>query len=102
MKQTSQPRTPVEPSKSAGSKYPAGPQPDTSQNAKVFPPDSPVDVPNLPTAPDSKKPRPDQTDISRHEPNPDQPGPAVDRSTSSWADNTNPAPDKKNARSSLF
>jgi hypothetical protein len=61
---------------------------------KVFPPDSPVDVPNLPRPP--KRGSPDEAR--------DAGQPAEDSQTeSSWADNTRPAPYKKNVRiSNIF
>jgi hypothetical protein len=61
---------------------------------KVFPPDSPVDVPNLPQPPQG-----DADDATR-----ETGQPVADRQTdSSWADNTQPAPDKKNVRiSNIF
>ncbi|ARP91147.1 hypothetical protein CAL14_13305 [Bordetella genomosp. 9] len=56
---------------------------------KVFPPDSPVDVPNLPRPP--KNGAPDEARDSGQ--------PREDAQTdSSWADNTKPAPNKKNVR----
>jgi hypothetical protein len=59
--------------------------------AKVFPPDSPVDVPNLP-----RKPKGHARDAAAQASQP-----AEDAQTeSSWADNTQPAPNKKNVRSS--
>lgn len=59
--------------------------------AKVFPPDSPVDVPNLP-----RKPKVHARDAAR-----EASQPAEDVQTeSSWADNTRPAPNKKNVRTS--
>jgi hypothetical protein len=64
---------------------------------KVFPPDSPVDVPNLPQPPQG-----DADDATRETGETGQP--VADRQTdSSWADNTQPAPDKKNVRiSNIF
>ncbi|OZI59875.1 hypothetical protein [Bordetella genomosp. 11] len=59
--------------------------------AKVFPPDSPVDVPNLP--------RPPQDPAADEARNASQPVEDA-ASGSSWADNTKPAPYKKRVRDS--
>lgn len=87
-------QTRTEPEKSPGTGQPASTHaPKADINAKIFPPDSPVDVPNMP-APRTQA----QEDQAR-----EQSGPAEDDSTdSSWADNTKPAPRKKNARTSIF
>jgi hypothetical protein len=68
--------------------------PEAGTQGKVFPPDSPVDVPNLPRPPE-KGERNEARDASH---------PAEDKQTeSSWADNTQPAPYKKNVRiSNIF
>lgn len=60
---------------------------------KVFPPDSPVDVPNLPQPP--RRGTPDEArDASQ---------PVEDAGDgSSWADNTKPAPYKKRVRDSNY
>ncbi|CAM3634170.1 hypothetical protein [Bordetella flabilis] len=69
----------------------AGRRTDGGTEGKVFPPDSPVDVPNLPQPPH------DDASDAAHE----AAQPVADRKTdSSWADNTQPAPDKKNVRTS--
>lgn len=72
-------------------------------NARAFPPSDTVDVPNLPKA--VKKPG--AADADSHSaglasPGAEQSNPDVDTTTHSWADNTQPAPDKKNARSSIL
>ncbi|AOB30775.1 hypothetical protein AKI39_08815 [Bordetella sp. H567] len=60
-------------------------------HGKVFPPDSPVDVPNLP------RPRQDRAhDEARNASQPVEDA----GSGSSWADNTKPAPYKKRVRDS--
>ncbi|HTJ99811.1 MAG TPA: hypothetical protein VL522_09325 [Bordetella sp.] len=60
-------------------------------HGKVFPPDSPVDVPNLPPPP--KAGTPDEARNASQ--------PAEDTGTGSgWADNTQPAPYKKRVRDS--
>jgi len=70
---------------------------ETSLNARVFPPATPVDVPNLP-----KKAAPAKaasTGTGGTKPN----GPAVETDTEhNWADSTQPAPYKKKARTSIF
>ncbi|ALM83705.1 hypothetical protein [Bordetella sp. N] len=67
----------------------------TSLNARIFPPATPVDVPNLPPkkakaaelTPDGAKPL----------------GPSVETDAEhNWADSTQPAPYKKKARTSIF
>lgn len=64
----------------------------TSDQAKVLPPDSPVDVPRRP--PPAPKTADEASAQSR---------PPVDAQTeSNWADGTRPQPRAKNARSSLF
>jgi hypothetical protein len=60
-------------------------------NFILYPPDSAVDVPNLPH-PDPAK------DETRAQSQPR----ANDKAESNWADDDLPAPDAKNARSSLF
>lgn len=60
---------------------------------KVFPPDSPVDVPNRPAPVTPPDPRDTpQGNLPPHD----------DRADSSWADNTDPAPHKTNVRSSII
>lgn len=63
----------------------------TQGNFILYPPDSPVDVPNLPH-PDPAK------DEARAQSQPR----ANDKPESNWADDDLPAPDAKNARSSLL
>ncbi|CAM3751186.1 hypothetical protein [Bordetella bronchialis] len=58
---------------------------------RVFPPDSPVDVPNLPRPPQEGTP-----DEARDASQPQ----AETRGDGSWADNTKPAPYKKHVRDS--
>jgi hypothetical protein len=60
---------------------------ETGTQARVFPPDSPVDVPNLPPPAGDEARDADQR-------------PADTETESSWADNTQPAPRKKNVRTS--
>lgn len=67
-------------------------------NARAFPPNDTVDVPNLPKAvepSDRARATPDSADAA-------QSNPDVDTTEHSWADTTQPAPDKKNARSSIL
>ena len=68
------------------------------ENAQAFPPNDPVDVPNLPKA---VKPA-ESAPAGKHPPDAAQSNPNVDTTKHSWADNTQPAPDKKNARSSIL
>jgi hypothetical protein len=70
------------------------PRADANTQGKVFPPDSPVDVPNLPQPPKD----------GAHDETRDTGQPSEDSLTeSSWADNTQPAPYKKNVRiSNIF
>lgn len=69
----------------------------TSLNARVFPPATPVDVPNLP-----KKVAPAKAS-SASTGGTGQNGPAVETDTEhNWADSTQPAPYKKKARTSIF
>ncbi len=67
------------------------PRTDSSAQDKVFPPDSPVDVPNLP-GPAPAGGVEEARDASK---------PAEDTNADSdWADTTQPAPDKKRVRNS--
>jgi hypothetical protein len=63
----------------------------TSTQGKISPPDSPVDVPNLPPAP-----APGDRTGAQGNAAPDEDG----STESSWADNTRAAPAKKNVRNS--
>jgi len=73
------------------------------ENARAFPPSDTVDVPNLPKAvkkaggSDADSHSAGSTSAGAAQSNPD-----VDTTKHSWADNTQPAPDKKNARSSIL
>lgn len=60
-------------------------------NFALYPPDSPVDVPNLP------RPDPKLDEAAKQS----QPR-ADEQEESNWADNDKPAPNAKNARSSLL
>lgn len=64
---------------------------EASEQGRVFPPDSPVDVPNLPQAPTAETP-----DEARNASQPEE----ETRGDGSWADNTKPAPYKKHVRDS--
>ncbi|MDQ2147135.1 hypothetical protein RBI22_00305 [Alcaligenaceae bacterium C4P045] len=68
------------------------------ENARAFPPSGPVDVPNLPKAVKNA----DQSAAGAESAEAAQSTPEVDTTKHSWADNTQPAPDKKNARSSIL
>jgi len=59
---------------------------------KLFPPDSPVDVPNTPP------PAPPESGAAGAESNPE----AETRADDSWADNTKPAPYKKTVRGNPY
>ena len=80
---------------------------------KLFPPSSPVEVPEMPTTNQAQDQTPDkgplrqferEADAKAHSDAADADGKArkIDPSTSSWADSTQPAPDKKNARTSIL
>ncbi|OWT77219.1 hypothetical protein CEY04_14725 [Achromobacter sp. HZ28] len=70
---------------------------ETSLNARVFPPATPVDVPNLPKKVESTRAGAAGTAGTK----PD--GPAVETDAEhNWADSTQPAPYKKKARTSIF
>lgn len=107
------------------SKQPSKPQPrthpksETSDHApeessgKIFAPDSPVDVPNFPKLNTEHDQTPDKAPLKQFEreadaqarnESSDQDGKPrkIDPSKSSWADSTQPAPDKKNARTSIL
>ncbi|WP_454690849.1 hypothetical protein [Achromobacter aloeverae] len=62
----------------------------TSLNARVFPPSTPVDVPRLPP----RKAKAGETDAGH--------APVETDTEHNWADNTQPAPYKKKARTSIF
>jgi len=64
----------------------------TPDQAKVLPPDSPVDVPRQPP------PVPKAADEANAQSRP----PVDEQTESNWADGTRPQPRAKNARSSLF
>ncbi|ARP81042.1 hypothetical protein CAL12_09420 [Bordetella genomosp. 8] len=64
---------------------------EAGEQGRVFPPDSPVDVPNLPPAPTASTP-----DEARDASQPEE----ETRGDGSWADNTKPAPYKKHVRDS--
>jgi len=72
---------------------PPGGQAAASSSPKVFPPDSPVDVPRQPAP--ARPPDPGQSAQGNLPPHDQQ-------SDSSWADNTEPAPHKTNVRSSII
>ena len=85
----------------------------TDSTGKVIPPDSKVDVPNLPKADPDKDATPDKGPLNAFKREAElrsdasatpQDGKArkVDPTASSWADSTQPAPDKKNARTSIL
>jgi len=68
---------------------------ETSLNARVFPPATPVEVPNLPPKPAQSA----EATTAGSKPN----GPAVETDAEhNWADSTQPAPYKKKARTSIF
>ena len=74
----------------------------TPSSGKLIPPSHEVDVPNLPKKPDEGK---NEAEIDKIDQARDQGGhtPAdVDHSHASWADSTQPAPDKRNARTSIL
>ncbi|MDQ2184472.1 hypothetical protein RBI13_04640 [Alcaligenaceae bacterium A4P071] len=85
---------------SSASAHEASTTPDhvAPENARAFPPSSPVDVPNLPKALKTAE----QSTAGAESADAAQPIPNVDTTKHSWADNTQPAPDKKNARSSIL
>ena len=62
-------------------------------SGKVLPPQSPVDVPRLPPRPDAAPPDAAARDGRRV---------ADDQTESNWADNAQPQPRAKNARSSIL
>ncbi|MFY1988214.1 hypothetical protein ACOTCR_03045 [Achromobacter xylosoxidans] len=62
-------------------------------SGKVLPPQSPVDVPRQPPSPDAATPDEAARDSRRV---------ADDQTESNWADNAQPQPRAKNARSSIL
>lgn len=95
--------TDASPSKSDRQPTPAVTGHTAPENARAFPPSDTVDVPNLPKAvkkagaSDADSHSAGSTSAGAAQSNPD-----VDTTKHSWADNTQPAPDKKNARSSIL
>ena len=66
---------------------------DAAASGKVLPPQSPVDVPRQPPRPDAATPDEAARDSRRV---------ADDQTESNWADNAQPQPRAKNARSSIL
>ena len=87
-----------EPSNASAHEASATPGHVAPENARAFPPSSPVDVPNLPKAVKTAE----QSAAGAESADAAQPNPDVDTTEHSWADNTQPAPDNKNARSSIL
>ena len=103
---TGQPTTPKQADDRSAS------QPDPA-SGKVIAPNSPVEVPNLPNAHPGQDQTPDKAPLRQFEREADAQAQSdaaddtgkprkIDPSKSSWADSTQPAPDKKNARTSIL
>lgn len=74
----------------------------TPSSGKLIPPAHPVDVPNLPEKPANTGPAVSEDTTDTKVATDASPPAEVDHSRSSWADSTQPAPDKRNARTSIL